>query len=256
MHNPQPTAHITKNRNRIKTYSDKVYLKDGSSFEIELFNPKSTSVLAKIWINGQLLSSAGLILKPGQRVYLERFIDVAKKFLFETYEVDSKSKDVQAAIAQNGKIQVHFHDEVPYNAGSTLTFDQLWMPGSVVYGSNTLTNNVGLGTVNCFYSSATPTVGANFGSATITSTGGAIPSEPKMEETGRIEKGANSDQKFETGYGEYQSYSCAWYNWQILPESKKPVEAGEIRQYCSNCGTRHKKSTWKFCPNCGTPVNE
>ena len=74
-------AHITKNRNRSKIYGDTVYLKTGETFEIELFNPSTTKVLARIEINGKKISEGGIILRPGERVYLERFIETKKKFL-------------------------------------------------------------------------------------------------------------------------------------------------------------------------------
>lgn len=244
---PQPSAHITKSRGRLKTYGDKVYLKDGSSFEIELFNPKTTSVLAKIWINGSPLSDSGIILKPGQRVYLERFIDVAKKFKFETYEVESGSPEVEAAIANNGKVQVYFYDETQA-PDVRLKSNFPWYGGLTYVNSNnsgsiTLANSVGNSTLTAYCS--TDTVGNQISSGVVSSL---------VQETGRIESGSASSQELVSSYGTFSSWTCASVFWQILPESKKPVEAGEIRSYCTNCGTRHKKSSWKFCPNCGTQI--
>jgi len=54
-------------------------LNDGDEFEIELFNPKTNPVLAKISINGKRISERGIILNPGQRVFLERFLDSPEK---------------------------------------------------------------------------------------------------------------------------------------------------------------------------------
>ena len=87
-----------------------VYLKDGQSFEIELFNPLKESVLADIKINSKSVSETGLVIKPGQRFYLDCFIDDKKKFIFKTYEVEntSESKD---AISNNGMIDVFFYKE-------------------------------------------------------------------------------------------------------------------------------------------------
>ena len=96
----QPTAHIAVNRNRLKQYGDKIYLKDKTHFEIELFNPKSIKILAKIYLNGVSISTSGIVIRPGQRVFLERWLDETKKFLFETYEVED-SKEEQEAIANN-----------------------------------------------------------------------------------------------------------------------------------------------------------
>jgi len=246
----QPTAHITKGRGRLKAYGDTVYLKDGSNFEIELHNPKTTSVLAKILINNQLISSAGIIVKPGQRVYLERFIDVAKKFKFETYDVDTSTGTVRA-IADNGKVQVLFYDEASYqlNGNSSVTiWNQPW------HGSSTsnpqpltfTTSTVGVTSTAFYAANSAGPQGSN---------GPEGPAGINFHETGRIEKGAKSKQKFDSANGNFNSWQSLAVDWQILPESKKPVEIGEIRSYCTGCGTRHKKSSWKFCPNCGTSID-
>lgn len=69
-------------------------MKNGSEFELELFNPKQTTILAKIKINGSYIGGGGIVLRPGERVFLERYLDDAKKFLFETYNVDGGSSEV------------------------------------------------------------------------------------------------------------------------------------------------------------------
>lgn len=250
--NPQPSATITKGRGRLKTYGSNVYLKDGSTFEIELYNPKQTTVLAKIWLNGKLLSEAGLILRPGQRVYLERFMDDAKKFVFQTYEVDD-SAETKAAIAVNGKVEVFFYDEAPYYAstagigpwvgGQTYTYFDSGLSTLTINSANSISNMM-TGCAGSFYAGSSNTSNVNYCA------------ESKSIETGRIEKGESSNQQFESAYGNFNSWTCTTSIWQILPESKKPVEIGEIRSYCTGCGTRHKKSSWKFCPNCGTPISE
>lgn len=233
---PKPTAHITKSRGRLKTYGKNVYLKTGSNFEIELYNPKTTPVLAKIQINGQWLSDAGLIVKPGQRVYLERFIDVAKKFVFETYEVED-SPEARAAIAYNGQVKVFFYDELtqPWRSGSgTITWKNY--PSTITYTSQPVYGAV---SSNLAYFNTT-----NAGTA---GNAGSV-------ETGRVEQGSSSSQEFSNGSGSFCDWANVTCEWQILPESKKPAEIGEIRSYCTGCGTRHKKSSWKFCPNCGTKI--
>jgi hypothetical protein len=58
-----------------------VYLNNGDEFEIELFNPTISKVMAKIDLNG-ISIGPGVVLRPGERVFLERYINEAKKFLF------------------------------------------------------------------------------------------------------------------------------------------------------------------------------
>ena len=293
-----PTAHITKSRGRLKTYNTNVYLKDGSTFEIELFNPKTVSVLAKIWINDSLISTSGIVLRPGQRAFIERFIDDPKKFVFNTYEVENTS-EAKAATKANGKIRVDFYDEdttpkynliQEYNGwpnNGTITypnpiFPKFPPPGvkyrkSVIGGCGLNDDSMrrvtfggtGDAPANMFFCNSNLSDSMqNVGATACYTSSTNMKSMPTMDwmaqeqersatvETGRIEKGAKSNQKFDTINMDFNSWISSTSTWQILPNSAKPVETAEIRDYCTNCGMRQKKQTWKFCPNCGTPANE
>lgn len=105
-----PVAYVTKGRQRLKQYDDTVYLRNDDEFELELFNPTKTKVLCKISLNGMSIGS-GIVLRPGERVFLERYLDVAKKFKFGTYTVNGENKEVLAAIQENGLVTVKFFKE-------------------------------------------------------------------------------------------------------------------------------------------------
>jgi hypothetical protein len=105
-----PVAYVTKGRQRLKQYDDTVYLRNDDEFELELFNPTKTKVLCKISLNGMSIGS-GIVLRPGERVFLERYLDVAKKFRFGTYTVNGENKEVLAAIQENGLVTVKFYKE-------------------------------------------------------------------------------------------------------------------------------------------------
>ncbi len=113
--NSVPTANIAVNKSRLKVYKNvgnlpTYYLQKGQEFQIELANPTTDVVLAKVSINNKVISQGGLVLNPGQRVFLERYLDVAKKFLFDTYEV-SGSNEMKEAIKNNGDIKIEFYRE-------------------------------------------------------------------------------------------------------------------------------------------------
>jgi hypothetical protein len=239
----QPTAHIAVNRNRLKQYGEKIYLKDKTHFELELFNPKSIKVLAKIYLNGISISASGIVLKPGQRVFLERWLDDPKKFLFETYEVDG-SEEAKEAIQKNGKVLVEFYDEqlIGYSPISTYIYTgpQTWNPP--VYGGSTVNEIYCTTSANV---NLTGSVGAN---ASFTSNSQQIAGSL---ETGRAEKGEASNQQFGSDSSSYSNWISSSVNLQILPESQKPIEGEKIRNYCYSCGTRIKNAKWNFCPNCG-----
>jgi hypothetical protein len=264
-----PEAFIAIGRNRLKIYNGKsVFIKDGEEFQIELFNPTTKTIGAKIIINGNSISNSLLILKPGERSYLERYLDDDKKFLFETYEVEN-SKAAKAAIKENGIIKVEFYNEKAPAITAT-TFHP--STGTITIGPNYPYNPI----PNIYYSTGTGTTGGHDGVCctnsafycstttnsssfnTFTSPGiftreldSSKSEDSKTLETGRIEKGATSDQSFSNYYGEFESFCFSSVDYKLLPESQKPVEIKELRSYCPNCRTRIKKASWNFCVSCG-----
>jgi hypothetical protein len=262
---PNPTAQICINKSRLKVYNKETsptyYLEKGQEFQIELFNSTKNTVLAKIQLNGKAISQGGLVLKPGQRVFLERYLDVAKKFMFDTYEV-SNTEEVKKAIEDNGDFKVEFYKE----SNPTLVY------GSVTtYNNNnpfTLTNNTA--TYNG-YLNLTGGITSTYSTNGLINCGGSLTSnvtndsfEPiqqkprlrksltKSIETGRVEAGSSSDQKFEYVNKSFDYYAFHTVECKLLPISQKINTAEDInvKRYCTNCGTKQKPE-FKFCPSCG-----
>lgn len=90
--------------------SGNIYLQNDEQFKIELYNPLRECVLADIRLNSQSISKTGLVIKPGQRVYLDCFVDDRKKFIFQTYEIEM-TDETQEAIQNNGLMEVFFYKE-------------------------------------------------------------------------------------------------------------------------------------------------
>jgi len=270
-----PQAWVAIKRNRQKIYNrqgkTQVYLKDGQEFQIELFNPTQTRYLVKFKINGNYSSDRGLILNPGQRYFLDRFIDEDRKLAFSTYEIED-SKAAKKAIEKNGLLEVEFYSET-FLHGNIISYPKIYNtpnwsqpiwttnPSTFWYGtSNGISNNAGGSSTltlagstinNVSYTSGTVNCGTTY---TSTSNYSSVVNDASIE-TGRVEKGEKSDQLFEQGYGTFGSWASYVTTVQIIPLSQKPAEAQEIRSYCTGCGSRVKKQTWKFCPNCGTETN-
>lgn len=149
---PTPTANLAINRSRIKLYGKNseaptYYLQKGQEFQIELFNPTKDTIMAKIFLNGKPIAQGGLVLKPAQRVFLDRYIDVARKFKFDTYEVANTSES-RRAIEDNGDFKVEFYKEQTPN-----NYNNIFL-NSRSFGSTTNSSNFG-GTVNTNYHTTT-----------------------------------------------------------------------------------------------------
>ena len=253
--NPQAWIAIQKNRQKVygSNGNSQVYLKDGEEFQIELFNPTQTKYLVKFKINGNYQSQRGLVLNPGQRYFLDRFIDEDRKLGFSTYEVEN-SKQAKQAIEKNGLLEVEFYAEVVYKnpftlQGNTSTWTYYGNQGS---GGNYWLNGLNGTITNCGTGSTTTSIsnGVSFTNCSSTST---LTSDVSIE-TGRVEKGEKSNQSFSESFDSFNCWISFSTKVQILPRSQKPAETSEIRSYCTGCGSRNKKQNWKFCPSCGTKI--
>ncbi len=260
----KPQSFITKGKQRLKQFTDTVYLNNGDEFEIELFNPTQNKVLAKIEMNGNSIGN-GIILRPGERIFLERYLDEAKKFLFETYEVNGNNEEVKQAIANNGDVIVKFYNEdiLPtrtlYGSGSTLTINNpSWNVNHTTPFTYTTHNTLGGNSIPTHGTFTTTSTNAFYNSSltsntsTFSTSGTILRSSSKSVETGRVEKGSNSDQSFTYDNSSFSSYPFATNSWKIKPQSTKPLVREDLVTYCTECGSKRKKDTHKFCPHCGT----
>ena len=258
----KPSAWIVnpndKGRKSIK--SGKVFLEDKEEFEIEIFNPLTVSVLADIKLNGQSISKTGLVVKPGQRVYLDCFIDDKKKFKFSTYEIENSGESLEAT-QNNGVLEVFFYKEdvitldnwqrrfdriivekhYPYNPYPWYEPNRVYCGSPITYGGTTVTTNgnsftmdasnglIGGTTttnvynssnsINCSYTSQIDLPNLNIAGSLSTNS----------IETGRVERGENSKQKFKEVDMEFDNYHISSVVLEMLPESRKPIEAKNIK---------------------------
>jgi hypothetical protein len=263
-----PELFITKNKSRLKIYDKKhVYLNDGDSFELEIFNNQNETIGVEIFLNSKKISNSLLILRPAERVFLDRYLDESKKFLFETYEVEN-TQQIKDIIANNGKIEIKCYKEQPVQIWGNISITTTpnwsqphWGGTGTPYYYNVGTTLGGNGTFNlsgntittpsCFYSSSdincscTNTVPLK---STITTC------SLDMMETGRVGKGGESNQKFDYTNFNPQSWAFHTCELQILPVSQKNKTMKEIKQYCTNCGYRIRNDKWKHCPVCGEKI--
>ena len=226
----EPSAFITVKKQRQKQNGKNVYLHDRTEFEIELYNPTSETLLAKINLNDQSISTSGIVLNPGQRVFLERYLDWDRKFLFETYEVKDNETN-RNAIKNNGLVTVLFMKKWKHNIFGGYTY----LNGLPLF------NNCGSGNSSGNVFTTTCLGNSNIVGTTSTSTASI--------ETGRIEQGDVSNQKFENNYEQFDIYPSWTREWKILPYSQKDKTIKDLVQKCA-CGTK-MKDNYKFCPQCG-----
>ncbi len=294
-------AKIAVNKSLLKEYqtnedSRVVYMNDNTEFEIMLFNPETYNIGIEIYINENKLDGM-LVLKPGQRCWLERYLNDNKKFKFSTYEVDDNNEQVKNAIRNNGNITVKFYRErndkiykliddgnywLNHNLNEPLISKPLNNPlsnpsispfvykttcvnntSSIMDDKNQIMNDTRLCSTSLLKDTAINTSGIETSASTlnassIKSFSKSISSDSinKLFETGRIEKGSYSNQKFESVYNDFDNYPYKSEYIKILPMSRKPYNVNDLNKvYCTNCG-RKLNTKFKFCPYCGSKVEQ
>lgn len=260
MKEKKTVAKIAVNKSRVKEYSNSicnriVYLDNGTEFQIELFNPYKSIIGISISFDEKSESSRLLILNPGERFWLDRYLNSPRKFLFSTYEVEN-SKEAKEAISENGYVTISIYGEE--SDLCYLTNDN-YLPCkySCDYICSDAYNNINdidfsaynLYTNNIYCDSSNDDLHIWSGEFT----------KPEIKtsllnntiETGRVEKGSSSAQRFKPAYNKFERTPFKVEKIKILPISQKPVTTSDFsKKYCYNCG-RKIKDKFKFCPNCG-----
>lgn len=275
----------------LKTYQgNDIFLNNGDEFQIRLFNPLSEKIGAQVSINGKSPNRL-LVLNPGEVVDVDRFIDEQRRMIFETYKYDDGSQAARNAVANNGIIQINFHKEfVPiqwpvYNTGTVTTMGISGSSGPTYATLHNLNGmgNVNIGTTlgggttsNCFHSSTTIDVNNTTFTASsqpfispgvyccdmdlsfvsdveseIKSRGTSRKLSKSIKETGRVEKGEKSDQKFKSVDIQFDTFAFHTIIYHLKPMSEKNSYVKEVREYCTTCGYRLRNDKWQFCPKCG-----
>lgn len=233
-----PNAFISIRRNstnnRLKIYENsKIFLEKNCEFEIEFENYTKDIYLAKIRLNGNFISDTGLILKPGQHIYLDRYLDIDKKFKFDVYEIEN-TQEAKNAVQNNGWVEIYFYKEIQSNKPS-------WNYSTSASGYNNF-NNI-------FYrSSARPQSNEVYDVYSLTS---AVNVNDTIE-TGRIEQGSKSNQTFKYENREFEDSYTHSVLYNLLPLSQ--LVNSNVREYCTSCGYRLRDNKWTYCPKCGNKI--
>ena len=274
-------AKIAVNKSLLKEFISNnqriVYLKDNSEFQIQIFNPYTYTIGADIYINGTQMSNR-IVLKPGERIWLERYLNEARKLLFSTYKVENTS-EVKAAIQNNGEVKLMFYKETVYREPTYIyTSPITTYYNNYNYCDNNLTakcidinssincsdsvTTLGLGDTVQTTAAATPAASYASYSSTYKSYNSDIEHNGNLKlkkssdiiETGRIEKGNYSSQKFQNININFDYWSFKTEIIKLLPISQKPITKKDLKKiYCYNCG--HKVNTkFTYCPYCGTKI--
>lgn len=191
-------------------------VENDETFEIELFNPTKSTVKAVITLDGKTVTPNGLIIRNGERVYLDCFVNSRKKFKFKTYRVED-SEEVRDAISDNGELKVEFFREYVPIAWYINNYPQPWTnnyphpwtnyDGTIeINGKQSITYN------KAFYNTNLVSCSVN----------GTI-------ETGKTEEGEDSNTKFKSVAMDFEAFAFKTVKLKLLPISEKPTFSTDLK---------------------------
>jgi len=227
------------NKQKRKLYGkkkNKIYLNNGDYIQINLANYNTYRIGVQLELNGNIESNI-LVLNPGEKILLDRFIDNNSKIKYDTYFIDGNDIRSKNAVSKNGKLKIHFWNETIttiyhgdcYNTTgvnstpSTLLYSQSDISGlsgpigptgptgtlghtvtgingtvDIVSSNNIVTD---ISTNNVFYNTTTTNSNSRIYESNVFNDqlkSKLSNKSPKLEETGRISKGEKSKQKTTT----------------------------------------------------------
>lgn len=281
-----PSVVITSKRNELKVYNgNNVFLNNGDNFELRFFNPLKEKIGVKIIFNGKKRGDGLLVLNPGQDIILDRFLDEQRKMLFETYTIDGNNPSAVEAIENNGNIEFEFFKErysrsyynevnVSYNFPKKSNPIYSSFSGNVgssgpsgCQGHSGWYGTKGVKTsgnkLKCKSVNSNITLSSNISTTSngylsldggfSTNTASFYAMTPLNEmETGRVEMGESSEQILQHVNANFADTPFLVTSYKMLPVSNLNQSANEVREYCTGCGYRQRKSSWTYCPKCGT----
>jgi hypothetical protein len=220
-------ALITINKNEIKGIDGAFYLEDNQPFELKLQAPPFFDVLAKIKWNGKE-EKTGIIVRAGESIYLERFVDTNNRLTFKVTELPDNLADLVDK-EKAGKIEVSFYKKVwslstplirgpyyPQGPGTPNAPHPYWQEPFYEYTDNT------------FFSAKSMTTSHRIGS---------------------VEKGEKTTQEFKESSETFEQIPMITVGFHLKSIKDKPKDK-LIRKYCTKCGSR-TKDKWEYCPYCG-----
>jgi len=272
----EPSAIVTVNGSEKKIYdNNQIFLNPNDNFEFRFFNPLQEKIGIEINFNGQKKGNSLLVLNPGEDITLDRFLDDKKKMKYSTYFINGKNEQAVKATENNGLVTINFFKEKLWNNQTWITTTAIFnntRSSNGFYGGNqmyseyisentenpieysdylgdTSNSNITLDSM-VVRSTYTANLSDDLKSFSPENKNSRVYTNEKLE-TGRVEKGEESKQDFESVDTKFETTAFHTINYTLKPESTKEKNVGEIRNYCTDCGYRIRKNTWSFCPKCG-----
>ena len=249
MFNNSFVAAIKSNGKILREFDkDAVYLKFGSEYSILLKNLENRRAVAKIFIDGQEVSSGGFVIDSKSEIEIERFVrDLSQGNRFKFIEKTAGIESHRGNKLEDGLIRVEFEfEQVRYPS---------YVPDKVYYRSPDFYGMKTGDTLDC------KMIGGGFSSqhlgVTCSSTySSGVSAVRGLNDAGITVPGSISDQKFTEVRCDTDGIKHTMIFRVLGSADGEPVKQAvtvTAKPKCVTCG-KVNKATSKFCSSCGTSL--
>lgn len=247
----------------LREFKGQVYLPFGSEYSLYLKNLNSVRALARIWIDGQLVTDGvDLIVPANGHIDLERFIrngnlNNGNKFKF--IERSGAVEKFRGVGAEDGLIRIEFKFEKfqpVYHWTIIPCYHNIFTTGSGTPYRTINHDNTSISTKELI-SDCCESFSLN-NSINCSNTSSEATLSKSVNEAGFTAAGSASAQKFAVGSWFPTEDETHVIVLKLLGQTEKaevvqrPVTV-KVAQKCTSCG-RKNKATAKFCAECGTAL--
>lgn len=240
-------------REDIRENESIVYLPFKTEYSLLLKNLASRRALVHVDIDGKCQTEGGLILDVGQSIDLERPASLSSGRKFKFIEKTAEISNFRGDHPEDGQIFVKWQFEKPAPAIFWNNFCPTWTgqnPDSWTSSCTTITSKPG-SAIGCSNTVEGKNITYSANAENNNFVGYYSIIQPSPSPQGITVEGSKSNQNFSSGY--IGNLEGTLYSMVIkLYGGPRPNFVREKIQ-CSTCGRRWK-STFEFCPNCGTAI--
>lgn len=257
MYHNKLVASLKANGKILREFKDTVYIPFGSEYSFLLKNLNTKRALVHVYIDGECMTSGGIVLNAGQEIDLERSIknsNLTEGNRFKFIERTGSIEQHRGVKLEDGLVRIEYQFE-QYNPYTPI-YNHGILRG---IGGSTIGNSTGdwIRPMGATYSSTSAVADKGWITASGATTNN-VSMDASYNDVGITVPGSKSTQSFTTtsmGVLETEKHTIVLKLLGETPDNKPVLEPVNVKMKpkCVTCG-KQNKATSKFCNECGTAL--
>ena len=244
MYQNKLVASLKANGKILREFKDTVYIPFGSEYSFLIKNLNTTRALVHVYIDGECMTSGGIVLDGGREIDLERSImnnNLTEGNRFKFIERTGNIEQHRGVKLEDGIVRIEYQFE-------RICLNTPIYTQSILRGIGSSSTGDWIRPMGATYSSTSTNISCSTQSVT----------DSFVNDVGITIPGSHSTQRFTTttmGVMESEKHSIVFKLLGETPDNKRITKPVTVKQKpkCVTCGKLNKANA-KFCSECGTSL--